>query len=193
MALTPKQEAFVAEYLVDLNATQAAIRAGYSEKTAYSMGQRLLKNVEVAAAIAEAQAKRAERTEITQDRVLIELAKIGFSDLRKAMTHEGALLNPGEWDDDTAGAISSLEVVVTQGNETDENGQRVPQHVHKIKTWDKLAALDKIGKHLGMFTEKLKILGDPDNPLTVNQSPNDIGRAIAFALQEGMRKGSDGS
>jgi phage terminase small subunit len=68
--LIPKKLLFVEEYLVDLNATQAAIRAGYSEKTAYSQGQRLLKNVEVAAAIEAAQGDRSERTEITQDMVV---------------------------------------------------------------------------------------------------------------------------
>ena len=73
MSLTPKQERFVAEYLIDLNATQAAIRAGYSEKTAYSQGQRLLKNVEVAAAIQKALAERSERTKITQDYVLTSI------------------------------------------------------------------------------------------------------------------------
>jgi len=70
MALTARQERFVAEYLIDLNATQAAIRAGFSEKTAYSQGQRLSKNVEVAKAIAAGQAKRSQRTEVTQDYVL---------------------------------------------------------------------------------------------------------------------------
>lgn len=79
MALTEKQERFVAEYLVDLNATAAAKRANYSERTAYSMGQRLLKKVEIQAAIQEAIKKRARRTEITQDMVLKELAAIAFS------------------------------------------------------------------------------------------------------------------
>ena len=70
MSLTPKQEAFVSEYLVDLNATQAAIRAGYSEKTAQMIGSENLSKPMVAAAIAAAQAERSERTEITQDYVL---------------------------------------------------------------------------------------------------------------------------
>lgn len=68
--MTPKQEAFVREYLIDLNATQAAIRAGYSEATAYSQGQRMLKNVEVAAEIQKAMDERSKRTEITSDYVL---------------------------------------------------------------------------------------------------------------------------
>ena len=68
--LTDKQTAFVREYLLDLNATQAAIRAGYSERTAYSVGQRLLKNVEIQRAVAAAQAKRARRVEIKAEDVL---------------------------------------------------------------------------------------------------------------------------
>jgi phage terminase small subunit len=70
MPLNPKQEHFVAEYLIDLNATQAAIRAGYSKKTAKSQGQRLLTNVDIAAAVVRAQGDRTERTNITQDYVL---------------------------------------------------------------------------------------------------------------------------
>ena len=68
--LTAKQKAFVAEYLIDLCATQAAIRAGYSEKTARSQGQRMLTNVDIARAVATGQARRSERTEVTQDYVL---------------------------------------------------------------------------------------------------------------------------
>jgi phage terminase small subunit len=150
MALTPKQARFVAEYLIDLNATQAAIRAGYSEKTANEQGCRLLANVKVAAAIADAQDKRAGRTEITQDRVMAELAKLGFYDIRKAVrwggapkaTQEGELIYPVEMvpsedmDDSTAAAISEVSLTA-QGV--------------KIKMVDKLAALEKLGKHLGMF------------------------------------------
>ena len=150
MALTAKQERFVAEYLIDLNATQAAIRAGYSEKTARQVGAENLTKPVIGAAIQEAQAKRSERTEITQDRVLRELAKIGFSDLRKTMTRGGALLDPNAWDDDTAGAIAAIEVVTRPGGFDDE-GNREVEHVHKIKAWDKLSALEKMGKHLGMF------------------------------------------
>ena len=74
--MTAKQDRFVEEYLCDLNATQAAIRAGYSKKTAYSQGQRLLKKVEMAEAIAEGQAERSERTEVTQDYVLAEIVQV---------------------------------------------------------------------------------------------------------------------
>lgn len=78
MALTMMRQNFVHEYLVDLNATQAAIRAGYSPKTAYSMGQQLLKNIEIKAAIQAERAKLQARTEITQDRVVQEIAENAF-------------------------------------------------------------------------------------------------------------------
>ena len=79
--LNDKQKQFCKEYLVDLNATQAAIRARYAEKTAYSQGQRLLKNVEAQEYIRELMQKREQRTEITADKVLEEYAKLGFSDI----------------------------------------------------------------------------------------------------------------
>ena len=136
------------EYLIDLNATQAAIRAGYSEKTAYSMGQRLLKHVEVDAAVSEAKAKRAKRTELTQDMVVAEMVKLGFYDIRKAVrwgakpeaSSDGEMVYPVEMvasedmDDDTAAAVSEVSLTA-QGI--------------KIKMADKRAALESLLKHLG--------------------------------------------
>ena len=81
MALTAKQQRFVEEYLIDLNATQAAIRAGYSEKTAYSIGEENLRKPEISFEIQKAMDRRSKRTEITADRVLQEYAKIGFSNI----------------------------------------------------------------------------------------------------------------
>ena len=77
--MTEKQKRFCEEYLVDLNATKAALRAGYAEKTAYSQGQRLLKNVEINDCITELKSKQSERTGITADKVLEELAQLGFA------------------------------------------------------------------------------------------------------------------
>ncbi|MBA8838348.1 phage terminase small subunit [Ochrobactrum sp. RH2CCR150] len=85
MTLTAKQERFVAEYLIDLNATQAAIRAGYSEKTAQQQRSRLLLNVLVQEAIAKGREKTAAKLEITKERIVDELAKIAFADIRKAV------------------------------------------------------------------------------------------------------------
>lgn len=155
MSLNEKQEIFVREYLVDLNATQAAMRAGYSERTAHSQGQRLLKHVEVAAAIAAAQDKRAERVAFDADRVLLEIGRIATSDLRRAFNDDGGLKNPSAWDDDTAAAISSVKVVTRRAPGGGEDAE--VEYVTELKLWDKNSALDKAGKHLGMFREQIDV------------------------------------
>ena len=159
MALTAKQQRFVDEYLIDLNATQAAIRVGYSKKTADQQASRLLTNVKVREYLAQRQADRANRTEITQDKVLKELAKIGFSDIRKIVRwgetqvrmvdgeddgpedmvpyHGLALIDSAEVDDSTAAAIAE----VSQSRDG-----------LKVKLHDKKGALVDIGRHLGMFS-----------------------------------------
>src|SRR5437879_2160483 len=105
--LTAKQQLFVKEYLVDLIATHAAIRAGYSQRNAKQIGYNLLAKPQVARAVAEAQAKRAEKLDITAERVLRELARIGFADPRKLFTEDGRLKPIGELDDETAASIAS--------------------------------------------------------------------------------------
>lgn len=143
--LTPKQQAFVSEYLIDLNATQAAIRAGYSAKTSGWIGQQLLAKTHIAAKIQLAVAKREERTEIKQDAVLREIARVAFSDPRK-MFEDNRLKSVNEIDDDTAAAISSIKVS-TKSNDGGE-----VEFIHEIKFWSKTAALEMGGKHLGMFS-----------------------------------------
>lgn len=105
MALTAKQAAFVREYLVDLNATQAAIRAGYSKKTANVIASELLAKPNIQSAIQEEMKKRAERTEITADKVLKEFAKLAFFDPRKLFDDKGNPKDITELEDDTAGGI----------------------------------------------------------------------------------------
>lgn len=169
--LTQKERRFIEEYLVDLNATKAAVRAGYSERTAYSIGHENLRKPEIAAAIEAAMAARSKRTEITADRVLQELAKIGFSDIRKAVrwrsdmqaeytdpeTGEAAsiflnsvrLVDSGELDEETAAAIASV-------SQTDKGALKITFH-------DKQGALVSIGRHLGMFEDKLTVKNDLEN------------------------------
>jgi len=153
-----KRQRFVAEYLIDLNATQAAIRAGYSKATAYSAGQRLLKNVEVAAAVEAAMAERQVRTEITADMVIRELAKIAFLDPRKFFRPDGSLVPVHELDDDAAAGLAGLAVTVHVGEDGGET------RTAKIKLADKRAALVDLGKHLGLFDPK-RSLGTSENPL----------------------------
>tara|TARA_R110000851_G_scaffold330722_2_gene503890 strand:+ start:336 stop:794 length:459 start_codon:yes stop_codon:yes gene_type:complete len=129
MALTAKQQRFRDEYLVDLNATQAAIRAGYSEKTADQQGCRLLTNVKVAAAIAAAQADRSERTEISQDYVLTSIV----TTMERCKQSEAVV--------DRQGAPVLVET---------PEGDMAPAYTFNAMGVFKGAEL--LGKHLGMFT-----------------------------------------
>lgn len=165
MALTPKQERFVAEYLIDLNATQAAIRAGYSVKTAPEQASRLLMNVKVAEAVQMAMKAREQRTEITQDRVLKELAKLGFANMQDYMsvTQEGEpFADLSKLTRDQAAAITEFTVEdFTEGRGDDARDVRRV----KFKLADKRAALVDIGKHLGMFKDKLELTGKDAGPI----------------------------
>lgn len=127
--LTDKQTAFVREYLVDLNATQAAIRAGYSERTASRIGPQLLGKTWVREAIEKAQAKRARRVEVTQDYVLSNLVEV----VERTMQRAPVLDRKGE-------------------QVTDEEGRAVWTFDAKGAN----RALELLGKHLGIFTDKVK-------------------------------------
>jgi phage terminase small subunit len=159
--LNARQARFSQEYVLDLNATQAAIRAGYSKKTAGQIGERLLKKVEIAAAIAAAKAERSERTMIGADRVLRELARIAFLDIGKAFTEGGQLKPLHEMDEDTRRAISGLEVSALYAD-----GENIGT-LSKIKLSVKLKALELLGRHVGLFDSRVMVGGDAENPLTL--------------------------
>lgn len=161
--LTAKQKMFVAEYLVDLNATAAAIRARYSEKTARQIAARLLSNVNIQEAIQEALKGREKRTEITIDKVLKEYARLGFLDPRKFFNADGSPRDITELDDDTAAALAGFEVMEVWEGQGDN--RTFVGYLKKYKLVDKKGALDSIGKHLGMFTEKMEITGKDGGPV----------------------------
>lgn len=148
VALTEKQKRFIEEYLIDLNATQAAIRAGYSVKTADQQASRMLTNVKVQQAIAEKMAERSRRTGINQDRVLTELAKIAFVNADDVINAEDATTKEEASRDDLA-AIQSIKV-----KKFGEDGVE-----REIKLADKLKALEMLGRHLGMWNDKLQVSG----------------------------------
>jgi len=145
--LNPKQERFCQEYIIDLNATQAAIRSGYSKKTAGQIAEQNLKKLEIQNRLRELQNSRQQRTEITADMVVSELAKIAFFDIRKIFDTNGMLISPTELDDSTACAIASIKSrIEKQSGEPDDWAE-----VKEYKANDKLRALDMLGKHLGVF------------------------------------------
>lgn len=164
MTLTAKQAAFVAEYLVDLNATQAATRAGYSAKTANEQGARLLAKVSVRFAIEQAMKARSDRTEITQDRVLAEYAKLAFLDPRRFYDASGGLIPVPLLPADVAAALSGMEVTTGRAGKDDGEGQGLVD-VTKIKFVDKKGALDSVARHLGMFNDKLALTGKNGGPV----------------------------
>lgn len=147
--LTEKQRRFVAEYLIDLNATQAAIRAGYSVKTAKDIGSQNLAKLNISQAIAERMAERSKRTGVNQDRVVLELAKIAFINAADVIDSDDATIKAGATADDTA-AIQSVKVKVIPTKE----GEGVER---EIRLNDKLKALELLGKHLGMWNDKLDV------------------------------------
>lgn len=156
--LRPRQRDFVREYLVDLNASAAARRAGYSEVSARMVGCENLTKPNIARAIAQAMAERAQRTEITADRVLQELARLAFFDPRKFFRRDGSLIPVTELDDDTARAVAGIEATrkpVAHSADGDEEAD--PAELVKIKLADKRASLELLGKHLGLFTDRLKV------------------------------------
>jgi phage terminase small subunit len=153
--LTNKQAKFVDEYLLDLNATQAAIRAGYSKKAAALIGHENLRKPNIAAAISAAQESRSRTTKITSERVLKEIARIGFFDIRKLFEDDGRPRPVVDLDDDTAAAIAGLDVV-SIGNAETGIGQ-----VLKYKVASKNDALEKLCKHLGLYKDFQK---DDDKP-----------------------------
>lgn len=149
--MTKKQKRFIEEYLVDLNATQAAIRAGYSPDTAGSIGSENLKKPEIRARIEKAIAERSKRTGINQDRIVMELAKIALLNPKGLVNFDEATIKEDAADEDVA-AVASVRVkrFPTKGGEGVER---------EVKMYDKTKALELLGRHLGMFKDKVEVSG----------------------------------
>jgi len=166
MALNDKQRRFADEYLIDLNATKAAERAGYSPKTANEQGARLLANVSVQALLTECMQARAKRTEITQDRVLQEIARIAFFDPRTLVDEEGKPIPLKQLDADSAAVVAGLKLEMLGA-------------VREYKIADKLKALDQCMSHLGMGKTKVELTGSGGGPVLTGQvTPEQLAEAV---------------
>jgi phage terminase small subunit len=154
--MTPKQERFVQEYLVDLNATQAAIRAGYSKRTAEKIGSENIRKPEIAAAIEAARSERSDRTKINADWVLRRLAEEAEADVADLYTDEGALKPVHDWPMIwRKGLVSGLDV-----EEVREEGEVIGT-IRKLKLSERIKRLELIGKHVGVqaFKEQVEHKG----------------------------------
>jgi phage terminase small subunit len=169
--LTPKQENFCNEYLIDLNATQAAIRAGYSVKTANRIASQNLSKLVIQDFIQEAQKKSSENAGITREMILEGYKKLAFYDMRKFYDAEDNLIPITELDDETAFALAGFEVM-----EEKDYIKGVPVvigHTKKIKISDRRLAMDSIRKMLGY-----------DSPIKIAQTDKD-GNDIKVTLNLG--------
>jgi phage terminase small subunit len=149
MAMTPQRARFVDEYLVDLNANRAAVRAGYAASMARQAAHRFLRDPEVAAAVAEAKSARAARTRTTCDRVIEELAAIAFSDIRRV----------AHWSEPDADGEQELRVRGAEALDADAARaiaeiSRPARGALKVKMHDKLSALNSLARHLGLGPER---------------------------------------
>jgi len=143
--MTKKQKLFVEEYLIDLNATQAAIRSGYSVDSAKEIGCENLTKPNIQEAIAKAMAERSKRTGISQDRVVQELAKLAFINIADVVDLETGRVKETATEEDLA-CIQSIKIKPTEFGEERE-----------IKFYDKKGSLESLGKHLGMYDNKLNV------------------------------------
>lgn len=164
--LNPKQERFCEEYLIDLNATQAAIRAGYSAKTAQEQSSRLLSNVMVQRRIQELQDKRSNAVRIDAESILKELYDLAMVDITQAYDDAGWLKPLSEIPKEVRKAISALEVSELF------DGQGEDKHIigvnKKMKFYDKNKSLELLGKHLTLFTDKTEVTGPNNGPIQID-------------------------
>lgn len=178
--LNPRHQRFVAEYLIDQNATAAYIRAGYKASAASAKvnASRLLTNADIRAAIATGQTKLLDKLELTAERVLLELARIAFFDARKMFNADGDPIPLHQLDSDTAAVINGLDVL--EEYEGSGKDRVVIGHVKKYKLADKNTALGNALKVLGLLREKIEV--EDTTPEKVD--PMDAARRIAFLFAE---------
>jgi phage terminase small subunit len=175
----PQHETFVHGLADGLSRDAAYQAAGFGNSRANA--SRLAAKPEIKARLAEIMGAAAERVEITQAMVLAELAKIGFSDIRKLFGPGGALKRVEDLDDETAAFVSSVKVVTRR---LPGGGEGEVEHVAEIKQWDKLSALEKIGKHIGMFKE-----APVEAPVVnFNIGDQDLARLIVFQLTKASKE-----
>jgi len=153
--LTTQDELFVKEYLIDLNATAAWIRAGGNPANADKVGPRKAKKGLVSIAIARAMAERSKRVGISGDRIVMELARIGLGDPRVLFNPDGSLRAPTDYGADDAAMIEGIKT--RRIVEADSEGKMVPVEIQEVKLASKLGALTALGRHLGIFNDKMEL------------------------------------
>lgn len=185
--LTGKQERFIQEYLLDLNATQAAIRAGYKAHAAAATGSENLRKPLIAEAIAAAQAQRSARFGTRLDEVLIELARLAFSNMEDftRRTPDGELV--ADFSKATREQMAAVQEITSEVymEGSGEDAERVKRT--KFKLADKRGPLTDLCKHLGGFIERFAAVNPDGTAVERDPTDNDLPRRIAFILSQGLR------
>lgn len=167
--LTAKQIRFCEEYIIDLNATQAAIRAGYSKKVAGSIGFENLKKPEIESYIASMQKDKSEELNFSFNRVAQEIAKVAFGDVKNYFDDNGRLINVNELESQVSGSIKAVTVF---SEKTRLEGEvLIEESIKKIESYDKLKALELLGKMFGHFSKDNE-QKKPDSVVTIFELPN---------------------
>jgi phage terminase small subunit len=154
--MTTKQERFIAEYCVDLNATQAAIRAGYSPKTAAIIGWENLRKPEIQAALATRQAQQLAAVDLTAVRVLQEVARVAFANGRNYWGADGRAKHPKDLTVDEGAALATFEALIKNA----AAGDGKTDTIHMFRLHDKVRALELLMKHLRLLDDHIEIV-DP--------------------------------
>lgn len=167
--LTSKQIRFCQEYIVDMNATQAAIRAGYSEKSAMEQGYQLLQKTPVRQKVDELKVAQQKRIEISADTILRELLRLATVDVTQAFDERGWLKDLKDIPEDVRRAISGLEIQeLFQGEGEDRHIIGV---VRKLRFYDKIKPLELLGKHIKLFADRIEHSGPDGKPIeTINKN-----------------------
>lgn len=161
--LSPKAQQFINEYCKDFNGKQAAIRAGYAPRSAEVTASQLLRIPKVAEALKECQGQLRQESGVTAARVVEELARIGFADPRRVFGEDGVLLDPRNFPEDLARAVSSIEVT-----RTDATKKTPASTTAKIRFWEKPKALHTMAHILGMLKDKVELSGTDGKPIRVS-------------------------
>ncbi len=159
--LSLKQERFADEYLVDFSTEQAAIRAGYAPRSARISGAAMLRHPEVRKILSEKARAKANQLGLSSGRVLLELQRLAFSDLRGLFDLKGNLKPIHQLTDEQAAILASVEIV--KQNLT--SGDGIQEQVHKVKLWDKTKALDMLGRYFKLFADRADL--PADRPLNI--------------------------
>lgn len=179
--LTEKQKRFADEYLIDLNATQAAIRAGYSKKTAGQIGEQNLKKLQIQGYIQSGREKLQNKLEITQEKVLSELAKIGFASITDYLEYKTDIRVIDHKADGKP--IHDWAVLVNAKDSAEVDGSPIQEvslskdGTFKFKLYSKLDALEKLGRHLNLF-------GENQRPAWQDEEDDELFKSVAEAMRK---------